>query len=107
MLIPLSMNSTGQMQSGAWVAYRVAQRARRHVRRRERMEQLWSRLPPRGVEVTKLGETGLSLRGFGVEIVWDPTHNVARVTGQPANLTMSPERVATEFRWRWKREGCP
>jgi hypothetical protein len=30
------------------------------------MEQLRTYLPPRGGEVTKLSDTGLSLRGYGV-----------------------------------------
>lgn len=101
------MTHHSPVQGAAWAAYRAAQGARRHVRRRRRLERLWRKLPPRGVEIGWVGKTGLRLRGYGFEVFWDPTHAVARLPGESTNAMMTPEQVAAEFRWRWKREGCP
>jgi hypothetical protein len=91
-----------------WDAYRAAQRGRRIHRRAARTDELVDALPP-GVTVTPLthGATTLRLEGYGIVIVWDPTHNNAWMPGEQAPRVMTPIEVVREFRWRWKREGCP
>jgi hypothetical protein len=64
-------------------------------------------LPPRGVAIEELTATAARLEGYGYAVIYDPTHNTARVAGKPETRVMTPEQVAAEFRWRWKREGCP
>jgi hypothetical protein len=46
------------------------------------------------------------LTGHGYEVTYSPTHNTAWWPSGHAG-TMTPEQVAAEFRWRWKRDGCP
>ncbi len=65
------------------------------------------RLPPRGVTTEQLTRTGARLEGYGYSVVYDPTHNTAQLPGESSVRNMTPEQVAAEFRWRWKREGCP
>ncbi len=93
--------------SSNWAAYRAAQRARRHVRRRQRFQRLLDRLPPRGIAIQPLSATASRLEGYGFAIIYDPTHNTVQVPGDPSARMMTPDQVAGEFRWRWKREGCP
>ncbi len=69
------------------------------------MARLWETLSP-GVKVRHVSATGVQLEGYVLVMVYDPTHNSVHLTRQGAKKAMSPEQVGTEFRWRWKREGC-
>lgn len=88
-----------------WQAHRHAQAARRHRRVALRLTALRDLLPP-GVTAEAVGTTALRVSGYGVSITYDAVHHSADVGGG-LRATMTPREVANEFRWRWKREGCP
>jgi hypothetical protein len=59
------------------------------------------------VKVQRVSDTAARLEGYQYSLIYDPTHNTAHEPGAPRPRIMTPEQVAAEFRWRWKREGCP
>lgn len=89
-----------------WAAYRAAQQARRHVRVSARVGLLRDLLPP-GVVVTAIVNTpDVQLAGYGLDVRYSPLHN--HVTGlRPELVILTPKQLVGEFRWRWKRDGCP
>ena len=90
-----------------WHAYAAAQRGRRIRRRAVRKQALIAALPP-GVTMTPMGHgTTLRLEGHGAIRFYDPTHNTVSQPGTSGHRVMTPEKVAREFVWLWKRENCP